>query len=380
MAIPAFALVKHFTRLKDPRCRGRSRHRLIDIITIAICAVICGADNWQKIAIFGHKRKAWLETFLSLSGGVPSHDTFERVFARLDPQAFQAGCRQWVQSLCTALGLKHIAIDGKALRGSADRRRGLGPLHLVSAWASAQKLSLGQVAVDAKSNEITALPELLRLLDVRGALVTIDAMGCQKKVAAQIVAQKGDYALTVKDNQAHLRADMEASFLRAYEEDLSGWQYDEYQTSERGHGRTETRWYTVLYNLEGIRDVALWSGLQAIGQCVSERTVGDKTSTAVRYFIGSRRASAQEYGEALRDHWGIENNLHWQLDVTFREDANRTGERQAAENFALLRRMALMLLKRHSSNDSMASKQFQAALDPKFLEEILKTAENLEEL
>ena len=367
---PDLSIPKFFAKLQDPRRAHRRLHRLQDIIVIALCAVIAGAQDWQQIVTFGRKRLEWLRGLLELPNGIPSHDTFERVFDRLKPQAFQACFRGWVQAVSAALRIKHIAIDGKALRGSASAK--LGPLHLVSAWATAQHLSLGQVAVAAKSNEITAIPVLLELLDLNGALVTIDAMGCQKAIAQKVVDQGGHYALTVKDNQEHLLEDIQQAFARAFDADLAGLDYDTYQTRERGHGREEYRCYTVLRTTEGIRQAGAWAGLTTIGMCYSERTVGGETATEVRYFIGDKRASAKYYASGLRRHWGIENNLHWQLDVNFAEDGNRVQKRNAAENLALLRRLTLSLLKAHPSKDSIARKRFAAALDAGFLEEILR--------
>jgi predicted transposase YbfD/YdcC len=364
-SIPAF-----FAKLKDPRRAHRRLHRLQDIIVIALCAVIAGAQDWQEIETFGRKRRDWLKRFLDLPNGIPSHDTFERVFDRLQPQAFQACFREWVRAVGETLRIKHVAIDGKTLRGSGSAQ--LGPLHLVSAWATAQRLSLGQVAVDSKSNEITAIPALLDLLDLNAALVSIDAMGCQKDIAAKIVAGGGNYILTVKDNQPHLLEDIQACFERALDQDFAGWEHDTYETRQRGHGREEYRCYTVLYPTEGIRHREDWAGLTTIGLCHSERTVAGQTTGEARYFIGSQRAGATFYGRALRNHWGIENALHWQLDVTFREDDNRVTRRNAAENLALLRRLTLSLLHAHPDKLSIAKKRFAAALDPDFLEEILR--------
>lgn len=367
---PDLSIPKFFAKLQDPRRAHRRLHRLQDIIVIALCAVIAGAQDWQQIVTFGRKRHDWLGGFLELPNGIPSHDTFERVFDRLKPQAFQACFRDWVQAISAALRIKHIAIDGKTLRGSGSAK--LGPLHLVSAWATTQHLSLGQVAVDAKSNEITAIPRLLELLDLNGALVTLDAMGCQKAVAQKIVDQGGHYALTVKDNQEHLLEDIQDAFLKAFDSDFAGVDHDEYQTRERGHGREEYRSYTVLHSTQGIRHADAWAGLTTLGLCYSERTVKGETTTECRFFIGNKRASAKYYARGLRHHWGIENNLHWQLDVNFAEDDNKVQKRNAAENLALLRRLTLSLLKAHPSKDSIAKKRFAAALDPSFLEEILR--------
>jgi|tagenome__1003787_1003787.scaffolds.fasta_scaffold20594941_1 predicted transposase YbfD/YdcC len=373
LSIPRF-----FAKLRDPRRAHRRLHRLQDIIVIALCAVIAGAQDWQQIETFGRKRRDWLSGFLELPNGIPSHDTFERVFNRLSPQAFQACFRDWVRAVSAALGIKHVAIDGKTLRGSGSAT--LGPLHLVSAWATAQHLSLGQVAVDAKSNEITAIPALLELLDLNGALVTIDAIGCQKAIARKIVDRGGHYALTVKDNQEHLLEDIQQIFAKAIDTDFAGLSHDTYETRERGHGREEYRCYIVLHTTEGIRHADAWADLTTIGMCYSERTVKGETTTEARYFIGDKRAGARYYARGLRHHWGIENNLHWQLDVNFGEDSNRVQRRNAAENLGLLRRLSLSLLKAHPSTDSIAKKRFAAALDPSFLEEILRADGILEKL
>jgi predicted transposase YbfD/YdcC len=367
---PDLSIPRFFATLKDPRRAHRRLHLLQDIIVVALCAVIAGAQDWQQIVTFGRNRLAWLRGFLELPHGIPSHDTFERVFDRLKPQAFQACFRDWVQAVSAALRIKHIAIDGKTLRGSGSAK--LGALHLVSAWASAQHLSLGQVAVASKSNEITAIPALLELLDLNGALVTIDAIGCQKVIAQKIIDQGGHYALTVKDNQGHLLADIQQIFLKGFDSDFAELDHDAYRTHERGHGREELRCYTVVHTTEGIRHADAWANLTTIGMCYSERTVHGKTSTEVRYFIGDKKAGAKYYASGLRHHWGIENNLHWQLDVNFAEDGNRVQKRNAAENLALLRRLTLSLLKAHPSTDSIARKRFAAALDPAFLEEVLR--------
>jgi predicted transposase YbfD/YdcC len=372
MATPRLAIQTHFRHVKDSRrC---PRHLLLDILVIAICAVICGANDWQQIVTFGQQRRTWLQRFLALPNGIPSHDTFERVFECLNPRVFAAAFQRWMQALADTFGVKQIAIDGKTLRGSAAPAKGLGPLHIVSAWATENHLALGQVAVDGKSNEITAIPQLLELLDLHGALVTIDAMGCQKAIAQKIIDGGGDYVLTVKDNQEHLLADIRQTLIDACDKDFVGMKHDTYETQERGHGRLEHRCYTVLHSTEGIRNAAAWAGLTTIGMCYSTRTVGDKTSEEARYFIGSKQASARTYGNALRHHWGIENNLHWQLDVTFREDSSRIQARHGAENFDLLRKLALVLLKRHHCKESIACKRLHAALDVDFLEEVLQQA------
>jgi predicted transposase YbfD/YdcC len=379
MALSGFSFCTYFARLRDPRRNHLKRHLLIDIIAIALCAVIAGADDWQQVVTFAQHRRAWLQTFLTLPNGIPSHDTFERVFDRLDPQAFQACFSRWVQALVQGLGLKHIAIDGKTLRHSGNRAKGWRPLHLVSAWASQVHLSLGQVAVDQKSNEITAIPRLLELLDLHGALVTIDAMGCQKEIAKQIVDGGGDYLLTVKDNQPNLLYDIQMSLTEALDNNFEGFCCEQYETTEVAHGRQEIRSYLILTEPKGIRNQKAWEKLKVIGMCLSERVVNGQRSEEARYFIGSRVMKAKQYAETLRGHWGIENNLHWQLDITFGEDANRVQRRHGAENLALVRRLALVLLKRHPGKGSMACKRLAAAWNTDFLEEILRSSCNLGE-
>jgi predicted transposase YbfD/YdcC len=344
-------------------------------VTIALCAVIAGCNSWTDIAAFGRRRHSWFKRFLTLPNGIPAHDTFERVFERLDPLVFQACFRQWMLALVEVLGVEQIAIDGKTLRGSGSSY--LGPLQLVSAWATKNHLTLGQIAVEAGSNEITAIPKLLELLDLHGALVSIDAIGCQKEIAEAIRAGGGHYVLTVKENQPHLLADIQQCFRQAFETNYAKVDHDTYEAEEHGHGRREQRHYTVIREPEGIRDQGAWKALHVIGMCYSERTVDGETSTELRYFIGSKKAGARYYGRALRNHWQIENGLHWQMDVSFREDENRTQQRNAAQNLALLRRIAVSLLKRQPSKDSIASKSRQAGWDTDFLEEILRGSANL---
>jgi predicted transposase YbfD/YdcC len=377
MTTSAISVQRYFARLRDPRLKRRKRHLLIDIIVITLCGVICGADDFQQVAAFGRRRKDWLQGFLALPNGIPSHDTLERVFDRLDPQAFQACFRQWVEALAKSLDLGHIAIDGKALRRSGNAPKGWAPLHVVSAWATRAHLTLGQVTVDDKSNEITAIPRLLELLDLKGALVTIDAMGCQKEIARKVVQGGGDYVLAVKDNQPHLLDDIQAVIGQALESDCAGYRHDWHETVERRHGRDETRTYLILTEPEGIRDQESWLGLKVIGMCTRTRVVNGERSDEAHYFIGSREAEAKVYGEALRNHWGIENSLHWQMDVTFGEDASRVQRRHGAENLALVRRLALALLKRHPEKISVACKRLSAALDTDFLEETLRAGCNL---
>jgi predicted transposase YbfD/YdcC len=348
---------------------GRTRHLLLDIVVMAICAVLGDCDDWPDIAQFARKRQAWFRRFLKLPGGIPSHDTFERVFAALDGQAFQRCCVAWLHAAAELVGVRHIAIDGKALRGSASSK--LGPLHLVSAWATHAQLTLGQVAVDSKSNEITAIPPLLELLDLHGALVTIDAMGCQKEIAQKIVDRGGDYVLAVKGNQEHLLEDIQATVEQALDGHLAPGVVATYTKREEGHGRLEERSCVVIEHVDGLRDLKEWPKATVVVMCRRDRTVAGTTSSEVHYCIGSRRMGARKYAEVLRGHWGIENQLHWQLDISFGEDQSRVQEQQAAANLSLIRKLALGLLKRHPAKESIARKRKAAALDTHFLEEVL---------
>lgn len=372
------SIKKHFRHLPDPRVVGRTRHLLIDLVVMGICGVIADCDDWSDIAQFAQKRETWFRRFLKLPAGIPTHDTFERVFAALDGRAFQRCCLAWFRAVADLVGVGHIAIDGKTLRRSASSK--LGPLHVVSAWATEANLTLGQVAVDKKSNEITAIPQLLELLDLRGALVTIDAMGCQKEIAKKIVERGGDYVLAVKGNQEHLLEDIQLTVEKGLDGQLEEGVVVEYRTHDQGHGRHEERSYVVIHDVEGLRDREAWPDATTVGMCYSERTVAGEVSSEVHYFIGSRRMGARKYAQVLRRHWGIENNLHWQLDVSFSEDRSRIQERHAAENFGMMRKIALSLLKRHLSKESIRRKRKAAALDTDFLEEILAGVANVEKV
>jgi predicted transposase YbfD/YdcC len=363
------SLKRFFRPLRDPRVVGRTEHRLLDIVVIGICAVIADCDDWWEIVEFAQHNQAWFRRFLELPGGIPSLDTFRRVFGALDSKVFQSCCLKWFGVAADLLGLGHIAIDGKSQRGSAHGK--VGPLHIVSAWSTQMNLSLGQVAVDKKSNEIKAIPQLLELLDLQGALVTIDAMGCQKEIAKKIVDRGGDYILAVKGNQQHLLEDIQATVEKALDGQLPKGVVAQHTTYDQGHGRYEERSYVIVHDVEGLRDRQDWSKATTVGMCRRERTIGDEVSSEVHYFIGSRRMGARKYAEALRNHWSIENKQHWQLDVSFGEDQSRIQDRQAAENFGLMRKTALSLLKRNARKLSIARKRKKAALDTSFLEEVL---------
>lgn len=375
------ALTTHFAQLPDPRVERTKRHPLLSIITIALCAVIAGADSWDSIAAFGELRQAWFASFLDLPHGIPTHDTFNRVFAALDPTAFRAAFAAWMDAITGVLPAQVIALDGKTLRGSRDQRLGKSAIHLVSAWATANQLVLAQVKVDNKSNEITALPQLLAQLAVRGCIVTIDAIGCQRALATQIVAQEADYVLALKDNQPTLAADVQECFVQldaitAAAAPLGDGGVARATATDKGHGRLEVRRHTVLSEpavLAWLQTAHQWPGLAAVGRVEAERRVGDKTSHETRYYLLSRTLAAAAFGAAVRSHWGIENQVHWVLDMTFGEDRSRVRRNHAAENLAVLRHLALNLLRRVPTTRpvSLKAKRLAAGWDTDYLLAIL---------
>jgi predicted transposase YbfD/YdcC len=358
-----------FADLPDPRLDRNQLHALTDILIIALCAVIAGAEGWEQVAEYGRSKEAFFRRFLTLANGVPSHDTFYRVFTRLDPDAF-AGCfGRWMAAACAGAGLVPIAIDGKSARRSA-KDTFTGRLHLVSAWAAENRLILGQVSVADGSHEIAAIPALLRVLDLTGALVTIDAAGCQKAIAGQIRQQGGDYLLAVKGNQPALHAAVTAVFERAGGADFAGVRHDGHAAAEDGHGRHEERYVTVIYDPEGLP--ADWPDVAAVVFVGREREVkGANTSTA-HYYITSHPGTAAELGRLIRGHWGIENGLHWVLDVAFREDESRTSAGHAGANLGMLRRVAVSLLRRAGDHGSIQTRRMKAAWDDAFLLKVLQ--------
>jgi predicted transposase YbfD/YdcC len=365
------SLVGHFSILEDPRDALRRRHRLLDMVVIAIAATLGGADGWVDIAQFGRAKEAWFRRFLDLPNGIPSHDTFGRVFSLLAPAAFEACFRAWVASIRTVIPGEIIAIDGKTLRRSHDRGKGLAALHLVSAWATANRVVLGQVATEAKSNEITAIPQLLELLMLKGAIVTIDAMGCQTKIAEQIIDQGADYVLALKGNQGTLAAEVEEAFIDADAKDYRAVETDVLETIERGHGRVETRRYRTLGDLSGVPRSALWKAMNMIGMVESTRESDGKVSRETRFFIGSIGTGVADFARAVRGHWGVENDLHWGLDVALREDDCRVRETQARENLAVLRHIAMSRLKNDSTKLGIKTKRLKAGWDDAYLEKLL---------
>ncbi len=377
-SFPQTSIDVHFGGLTDPRVERTRAHRLSDLITIALCAVVCGANDWVAVETFGHAKEAWLRTFLPLPGGIPTHDTFGRVFARLDPAELQRGFLRWVQAVVGELPPQVVAVDGKTLRHSADRSSGQAALHLVSAWATASGLVLGQQATDAKSNEITAIPHLLRLLALDGCVVTIDAMGCQRAIAAQLHAQGADYVLALKANQPTLHATVMAAFADARAQGGDAWhplEQDHAQTLDKGHGRVERRRVTVLSDpdlLACLDPTGAWPGLRAVVEVQAERRVGAAPATEHRYYLASLPPDAALLGQAIRAHWGVENRLHWVLDVQFREDASTVRVGDGAHTFAVLRHLALNLLRQDRSvRGSLATKRFRAALDHSYLLHLL---------
>lgn len=372
LPLPTISLRTAFEQLADPRRAGRTlTFPLTEIITIALCAVIGGANSWVAVETFGKAKQAWLQRFLNLDNGIPSHDTFGRVFASLNALAFQNCFREWIAGVCERLGIRHVAIDGKRLAGSQDTGLGVKAIHLVSAWATEVRLTLGQVAVDEKSNEITAIPKLLDMLEIAGALVTIDAMGCQKEIAAKIRERQADYVLAVKENQLHLHEDIERLFREALQQETLATQWDFHRHQEQNHGRDEERVCWVLHDVTGIRNRELWQDLCSVIVVVTERGVGDSSHSEVRYYISSRQGSAADFAKAIRRHWGIENECHWVLDVVFGEDGSRIRKDQEAENVGWLRRMVLSMLKQVKGKRSVAATRLAAGWNEEFLEQIL---------
>ncbi len=361
----------HFASLTDPR-RRKVTHPLINIVTIALCAVIAGADDFVTIAAWGRQKRAWLARFLDLTNGIPSHDRFNAVFKAIRPEEFERCLLGWITSLHEVTAGQVVAIDGKTLRQSFDRATAKSAIHMVSAWATTNHISLGQVVVEEKSNEITAIPKLLELLDVSGCLVTIDAMGCQTEIAEKIVEGKADYVLAVKGNQPTLHEGIVAFFLDHLDDDFARVRASRHETIEHGHGRDEHRTYYVCDVPEDLPDRARWKGLKRIGMAISDTVRGGKACDDVRYYILSTRMSARRFGAAVRGHWGIENSLHWQLDMSFGEDRSRVRKGQADANLALVRRMALSLLKNERSQKvGVKTKRLTAGWNDDYLGQVL---------
>jgi len=364
---PSATLLEHFAILPDPRIKRHRRHHLSDILVIAVCAVLCGAESFPAIEDFGQARYEWLQQFLELPGGIPSHDTFNRVFRLLDPVQFQACFLSWMRTVAETTQGEVIAIDGKTLRRSFDTGTAKRAIHMVSAWETENGVVLGQRKVDAKSNEITAIPELLELLALKGCIVTIDAMGCQRAIARQIVERPADYVLALKGNQPTLEQAVAHFLVTGPQADEHRTKCDYYEHSERGHGRVETRCYWITDHMDAVLDAAAWPGLQSIGMVEAARTLAGETTVEQRFYLTSLKPDAQAFARAVRNHWGIENGLHWTLDVTFREDQSRLRKGHGPENFAVLRHITLNLLRQEPSKKSMPRKRLACALNPEYL-------------
>jgi len=368
-------VLEHFQHLDDPRISPATRHELLDIVAIALCAVICGADSWVEVEAFGHAKRAWLGSFLALPHGIPAHDTFGRVFAALDPAQFEAGFRSWVATVAHLSDGDVVAIDGKQLRRSHDASSGKAALTLVSAWAGANRLALGQVAVDPGSNEIPAIPALLRLLALEGCVVTVDAIGCQREIAAQITTQGADYVLALKDNQPTLLAAVETLFREGQAHGFVPGHHDTRRTVEKGHGRIEVRQVRTVTDpevLAYLNPQGAWATLRSVGMVVAQRRIGAESSCETRYFLTSLPGDAPSLGDAVREHWGIENRVHWVLDIAFREDESRVRQGHADQNLALLRRLSLNLLRQDATAKmGVKARRLKAGWDTAYLLKLL---------
>jgi len=374
---PVASIAKHFAELPDPRTGNARAHIFLEILIIAICAVICGANGWSDIELFGKNKKEWLKTFLELPKGIPSHDTFGRVFAKIKPDEFQKRFIEWVQAIERLTAGQVIAVDGKKLRCSYDQSAGKAAIYMVSAWATQNQLVLGQTKVADKSNEITAIPKLLQLLDLSGCIVTIDAIGTQTEIAETIVDGSGDYLLAVKENQGHLFEDIQCLFEVDVAQGIEHAQHKYAKIVNKGHGRIETRecWATDREEyLSLVRKRQQWKGLKSIVRIVSQRQIGENIERQTRYFISSLPADAKTILKAKRSHWKIENQVHWVLDIAFREDESRVRKDHAAENLAVLRHMALNLLKNEkTAKGGIHAKRLQAGWNNDYLLSILKS-------
>jgi predicted transposase YbfD/YdcC len=370
-------IVRYFEELEDPRSTVNLQHPLVSVVVIALMAVLAGANGPTAIAKWAALKEEFLVKALNLPNGIPRKDVFRRVLMALKPAAFQACFANWLASLrdsaaaATAVTQPVLAVDGKTARRSHDRKSGLKALHSVSIWASEFGLSLGQVACAEKSNEITAIPELLRLVDIKGAIITIDAMGTQKAIAEQIIAGEADYVLALKGNQETLHQAVIDKIVEHWENDFAGVEAGRHETKEKGHGREETRSYIQMAVPADLPGLALWKGLKSIGVVVSECVRDGKKTDEVRYYISSLGVDVKRFADAVRSHWGIENSCHWSLDVTYREDDSRMREKNLRENFAWLNRLTLSLLKQHPGRESLAMKRRSCGWSDGYLMEVI---------
>jgi predicted transposase YbfD/YdcC len=374
---PIASLEEYFGRVSDARVERTKEHKLIDILVIALCGVICGTEGCVDIELFGNSKLDWLGSFLELPNGIPSHDTFGRVFSMIDAEEFQSAFHDWVLAVNEVIGGQIINVDGKCLRGSDDQVLGKRAIYMVSAWAEANQLVLGQRKVDEKSNEITAIPELLKILQISGCIVTIDAIGTQTNIAEAIVAAKADYVLSVKENQGHLYEDISVLFAVDQHQNFKYARLEHAQTTNKGHGRIEVRecWSTSNPEyLNLIRDLPAWAGLKSIAMVVSTRKIGEQETRQVRFYISTLPSNAERILEIACKHWSIENQLHWVLDVAMNEDHSRVRQDQAPENLAVLRHIALNLLKNEkAAKGGIHAKRLQAGWNNDYLLSILKS-------
>ncbi|NJO65718.1 MAG: ISAs1 family transposase [Richelia sp. RM2_1_2] len=371
---PKQTISDYFVDLEDPRIERTKRHKLIDVITIAICAVICGADSWVAIETYGQAKEEWLKHFLELPNGIPSHDTFARIFALINPEKFQDCFLSWIKSVAILTDGEVIAIDGKSLKHSYDKKVGNRAINMVSAWATSNKLVLCQRKIDSKSNEISAIPELIKVLNIAGCIITIDAIGCQKEIVNLISQKNGDYIIALKKNQKNLYESVELLFKEAISKSNKGEDLSDYSTRELGHGREEIRNYLMLSNISNRIDPDnKWKKLNSIGMVESVRTENGKTTVETRYYISSLNLDAKKFGDSVRSHWGIENSLHWILDVALNEDDCRIRKDNAPQNFAILRHIAVNLLGQEKTKKlGIKNKQFLAAIDDSYLANVLE--------
>ncbi len=371
---PVGLIETHFGNLQDPRAAHSILHKLLDILIITICAVICGADNFVAIAEYGKEKEEWLKTFLELANGIPSVDTFERLFARLKPEALQKSFISWMEAVHESTDGELINIDGKTLRGAKEAGNSRSLIHMVSVWSASQHLVLGQQKVDEKSNEITAIPSLLKMLAIRGCVVSIDAMGCQTEIAKTIIEEGADYVLALKGNQGNLHKDVRELFTSAREQNFKNIEHQFYETVEKGHGRIETRRYWTMGNTEYLIGAEKWIGLKSIGMVESERIINGIISTEQRYYLLSLESDVHRFSQSVRNHWSIENQLHWILDVGFGEDASQSCRGYIAENLAVIRHISLNLLSRDkNSKVGVKTKRLKAGWNNNYLKDILST-------